>query len=287
MIIDIHTHSFPEAISARVLDMLSHSSNAPYYLDGTNADLARSMQQFGVDYSVLVPIATNAEQYRTINKVAEATNAHWQETGILSFGSLHPDNENYKEILRDLVNRGFKGIKLHPVYQDTCIDDIRFLRIMDYASELGLIILVHGVYDIGFPGVDSASPTRIHNLLKQIVPDKLILAHMGGWGDWDTVEAYLLDYPIYLDMSFSLTPIGTVAEWPDGKSPWEGIPQYLSPERFCRMVRHLGADRVLFGSDSPWTSQGASIQALKKSGLNEDELALVFYQNAATLLGIG
>ncbi|MCC8168476.1 MAG: amidohydrolase family protein, partial [Clostridiales bacterium] len=218
MIIDIHTHTFPPAIAGRVMDKLSKSSNMHYYIEGTVDALHESMIKNGIDCSVLMPIATNAGQYPTINRVAGEINQSWQETGILSFGSLHPDNDNYKEILHDLKERGFIGIKLHPVFQEVYIDDPRFVRIIDYAAELGFIILIHAGYDISFPGVDVASPQHIHNLLKQLVPDRLILAHMGGWGDWDYVEEHLLGYPIYLDCSFSLIEPRRVGEWPGGKA---------------------------------------------------------------------
>lgn len=286
MIIDFHTHSFPEQIAARVLEQLSQGANMPYYLAGTVSALQQSMKASGVDYSVLLPIATSVSQYETINRVALAINEHWTKTGILSFGSLHPDNENYQEILKNLFQNGCKGIKLHPVYQKIYIDDIRFLRILDYAAELGLIVLIHAGYDMGFPGADYAAPQHIKAMLDQTHPDKLILAHMGGWGNWDYVEEHLLDYNIYLDSSFCLTRIQTVSDWPNQKSPWEGIPQQINREQFCRIVRRLGADRILFGSDSPWTGQEDSITALKESGLNQEEQNLIFYQNAAKILGI-
>ena len=38
--------------------------------------------------------------------------------------------------LKELKHMGFKGIKLHPDYQETFIDDIRYKRIISYASEL-------------------------------------------------------------------------------------------------------------------------------------------------------
>ena len=286
MIIDIHTHTFPPAIASRVMDKLSKSSNMHYYIEGTVDALRQSMQQYGIDYSVLMPIATNAGQYPTINRVAEEINARWQETGVLSFGSLHPDNDNYKEILRDLKDRGFTGIKLHPVFQEVYIDDPRFVRIIDYAAGLGFIILIHAGYDISFPGVDVASPQHIHNLLRQTVPDKLILAHMGGWGNWDYVEEHLLSYPIYLDSSFALIEPDPVNEWPDGISPWGDTPMAIGKEQFVRIVRTLGADRVFFGSDSPWSRQGDSIEAVRASGLTDEEIKLILGDNARRLLEI-
>ena len=55
--------------------------------------------------------------------------------------------ENYKEILKEIKNLGLKGIKLHPDYQDMYFDDIRYEHIVDTASELGLITVVHAGAD--------------------------------------------------------------------------------------------------------------------------------------------
>ena len=45
----------------------------------------------------------------------------------------------------------------------------------------------------------------------------------------------------------------------------------LKPERFVKMVRNIGVDRVLFGTDSPWTDQLQSIESIRKSGLTNEE----------------
>ena len=44
---------------------------------------------------------------------------------------------------------GLKGIKLHPTYQNTYIDDIRYERIIGYAVELGLLVSIHCGRDLG------------------------------------------------------------------------------------------------------------------------------------------
>ena len=188
MIIDFHTHTFPEKIAAQAIDKLSDNSGSKPYTNGMMNGLLSSMKKAGIDIAVVLPVATSPTQYETINRVAILTNEDTDKTGVLSFGGIHPDNENYKDILTSLKENGVKGIKLHPVYQRVNFDDIRMERIVDKASELGLITLVHSGYDIGFPGSDEAVPKRIANVLKDVRPEKLVLAHMGGWNCYDEVE---------------------------------------------------------------------------------------------------
>ena len=62
--------------------------------------------------------------------------------------------------------------------------------------------------------------------------------------------------------------------------------QQMSMIQFCNMVRNHGADKILFGTDSPWASQKESLKLLTSSGLSHGELADIMGGNAARLLGI-
>lgn len=282
MMIDFHTHSFPEKIAIRALDKLSASANMPYYLSGTADALQASMHDAGIRYSVVLPIATSEKQHETINRAAIESNYHWKETGILSFGSVHPDNADYREIIRFIAENGIKGIKLHPVFQNVYMDDIRYLRIIDCACENNLVILTHAGYDISFPDLDYATPAHIKSMLQQVHPDKMILAHMGGWGCWDEVEELLAEENVWLDTSFCLTKVEhCTAE----ASPWTPDQELLSNAQFRRIVDAIGADRILFGSDSPWSRQSDSVLAIKNSGLDDASIEKILSSNARQLLG--
>ena len=281
MIIDFHTHTFPEQIVKRAIAKLSKSAHIKNYLDGTLHDLKSSMHRAGIDYAVLLPVVTKPSQQETINRTAIQTNDLWQETGILSFGGIHPENDNYREILRNLAKHGIRGIKLHPVFQQTYFDDIRYLRIMECACENNLIILTHAGFDVSFPNQDFVTPKRISAVLEQIHPDKLILAHMGGWGCWDEVEKMLTKYDIWLDTAFTLSPVrsndGKISEWAE---------QSLKQEQFLRIVRAFDAKRILFGTDSPWADLSESLTLIRKSGLTPSEIQDILGANAANLIGI-
>lgn len=288
MIIDFHTHTFPPAIAGRALNKLATNARTAYYTDGTADGLMHSMVQSGIDCSVLLPVATKPSQVTDINKEAIAVNA--KATGclkavasapfFLSFGGIHPDCENYREVLRELANEKVPGIKIHPVFQNVGIDDIRFLRIIECASENGLIVLTHAGFDVGYGDNDLASVSRIVRMLDSVHPQKMVLAHMGGWQQWNQVESELVGRDVYLDTAYSLLPI--IPQEGTDRRPEEDPP--MSSEQFLRIVKNHGADHILFGTDSPWENQSTAIDFIKNSGLTEAEQSAIFSGNALKLL---
>lgn len=282
MIIDFHTHTFPEKIAADAVKKLSVSGNIKNYTNGLAESLIESMHDSGIDYSIILPVATNPRQCNTINHVAAIINATSDKSGLISFGGIHPDCANYREILLNIKSDGIKGIKIHPVYQQVDIDDIRFKRIIDYACSLGLIIVTHAGFDVSFPQVSNVIPSKIHNVIEEIHPEKFVLAHMGGWGCYDDVIGMIAGQDVYLDTSFSIIPIINAEN--TALSPHNN--RQLTNEMFVNLVRQHGADKILFGSDSPWASQSETLNNLKLSGLSDNELKLITGVNAQGLLGI-
>ena len=104
MIIDFHTHIFPDKIAGRTLDYLSDIFGASPFADGTHTGLCDSMKKAGVDVSVSLPAVTKVSQVESINRFASA----FTEGAVISFGGIHPECENYKEILKEIKNLGLK-----------------------------------------------------------------------------------------------------------------------------------------------------------------------------------
>ena len=282
MIIDIHTHIFPEKIAASTVKKLELLSHTRSFSDGSASGLKASMSRAGVDASLVLPVATNPHQVPHVNDSSARINDLGPETGIYSLGCIHPDFDGYKEELARVASLGLKGVKLHPEYQGVDFDDIRYLRILDRCGELGLAVLSHAGLDIGFPGKDNCSPAMVLRALKQVGPVKLALAHMGGWRQWDQVEELLWDTQVYMDTSYALGAI----------SPLEGDSYYRPEElplmeeaQFMGMVRKFGADRIMFGTDSPWDDQQTALARLRALPLEPRELDAILGENAKRWLG--
>lgn len=276
MIVDAHTHAFPENLAARALAKLAAGSHTVPFADGTARGLCASMQSAGIDASVVLPVATSAHSVPAINRLSEELNG---KDGLVWLGGMHPAFENVEEELKSLASHGVRGIKLHPVFQDTAFDAPETLRILEKCAKYGLTVVTHAGFDVGFPGVDRCSPRMIRHALAAVPEVTLVLAHMGAWRDWDAAADLLADSGVYIDTSFSL---GKMTPAPDAPYTAEEL-QMLTPERFTAQVRVFGADHTLFGTDCPWGDQKATLDAFLALPLTEEEKRAILYENAAKL----
>ena len=282
MIIDMHTHIFPEKISEYVIEKLSRTSCTKYFSDGTISGLKSSMDAAQIDYSVILPVATTTKQVEKINSTAAALNEENFGDGIISFGCIHPDYTNYREELSRVKNYGLKGIKIHPVYQDINLDDIKYLRIINCAAENDLIVVTHAGLDIGFPGVVRCSPKMAKNVIEELGEFKFVLAHMGGWKNWSEVLKILGGTKVFIDTSFSTGKI-----IPRSDFVWkEDDLKLLMPAQFMEFVKVFGAEQILFGTDSPWTAARTSIEFIKNLPLNDVDKEKILGLNAKKLLAL-
>ena len=282
MIVDIHTHTFPDKIAGRTIEKLQGVSHSAAFSDGTAAGLRSSMARAGVDRSVVLPVATHPGQVERVNDASARINETTEETGILSLGCIHPDFANWREELERVAALGLRGVKLHPVYQGVDLDDVRYLRILERCGELGLVVITHAGWDIGFPGQVNCSPQMVLRAVKQVGPVKLVLAHMGGWRCWDEVEELLWDTGVCLDTAFSL---GSITPLDDGYYTPEDLP-LLDEGGFMALVRKFGPRRVLFGTDSPWDDQAQAIARIRALPLTPEEREAILGGNAVKLLGL-
>ncbi|MGI5868812.1 MAG: amidohydrolase family protein [Kiritimatiellia bacterium] len=263
MIIDFHTHCFPDALAPRAMAVLEANAGVKAPLDGTVASLVASMKRAGVDRSVMLQIATKPSQNRTVNTWA----IERREPELIPFGSIHPDGTDWADELKRLAAAGIKGVKLHPEYQGFYVDDARMFPIYRLIDELGLIVLFHAGADIGVPPPVHGAPEHFARVLDRLPHGRAILAHLGGWKRWDGVEKLLVGTHLVFDTSFSR--------------------QFMPFDQMKRLVERHGADKFVMGSDSPWDDPQAAIDAVRELGVSPDEESAILGGNAARLLGLG
>ena len=263
MIIDIHTHTFPDKIAAKTVEALSRVSHSRPFSDGSNAGLIKNMRRCGIDRSVILPVATAPRQVSHVNDAAAAVNEKFRADGLFSFGCIHPDHPDFRAELARIKDLGLKGIKIHPVYQGAEIDSPKFLRIIERAAELDLIVITHAGLDIGYPGEVCCSPRMCRRVVDEIGPFRFVLAHMGGWRNWDEVPEYLAD---------------------NGHYRPEDLPM-MDQAEFLRRYEAFGPDRILFGTDSPWSSPEESLEFMRSLPIPAADLEKILGGNAAALLG--
>ncbi len=264
MVIDFHTHVFPDFLAPRAIAALVEKSGGIYppQTDGTYRGLIHSMDKNGVDISVLQPVITKQSQLETLNTFAK----NLEGERIVAFGGLYPHTDDYKRDIDYICSLGLKGIKLHPEYQQFFVNDEKMLKIYDYALNKGLILLFHAGFDPAFDPPFHSNPKMFAQVYKTLGGGVIVAAHLGGQKQWDEVETHLAGTGVYLDTSMGF--------------------KYYGKEQFERIVKKHGADKILFGSDSPWGNAGEDIEALKKCDLNEEEKDLILFKNAQRILAI-
>ncbi|MGC9327523.1 MAG: amidohydrolase family protein [Candidatus Hinthialibacter sp.] len=260
MIIDVHTHIFPDDLALKAVPKMAQEAGIQEAIDGRCSSLLQSMDTAGIDKSWLQPVATKPAQVQSINIFVESL----RSDRLIPFGGVHPDYEDLSKLIDDLAERGFPGVKIHPEYHQCRPGDPRFTPLYEALQANRMIALFHAGYDIGIPTINSAPIDFVR--LKDTYPQlTIILAHMGGFQQWEEVSNDLAGQAdIYLDTSYSL------GHFPD--------------EEFVALVRKHGVHRILFGTDSPWADQKKDVDYLTSLNFSDDELKAILGGNAQFLL---
>ncbi len=259
MIIDFHTHCFPEKIAERAIKTLSHNSGMLPNTDGTIDGLIKCMDEDNVDISVVLNIATNEKQQTSVNNFAYSLKSE----RIIPFGSVHPDSPDALDELERIKELGLKGVKFHPEYQNFYVDDEKMKPVYKKISELGLITLFHAGEDIGYRPPYHCPPERIEKALSWFSAP-VVLAHLGGLGSSEEVLKKLCGKELYLDMAFSY---GTI-----------------SKPIVSDIIEKHGTDKILFGSDCPWDRPAWEQVLVESLELTDIEKEKIYYKNAKALL---
>ncbi len=260
MIIDFHTHAFPDTVAAKAIPALAAEGKISAHTTGTIDALIASMDRAGIDISVVCSIATRPSQFEPIL----AWSKEIRSPRIIPLPSIHPTDTDVVAKLLRLKAEGFSGIKMHPYYQDFFLDEKRLIPLYKTLSETGLFMVVHCGYDIAFPRIRRADPSQILSIHQRFPDLHLITTHFGGWNMWGEVEKYLIGREIYIEISFALP--------------------YLSADQAMRMLTRHPSHYLLFGSDSPWEDQRMAIERLQSLNINDELFHRILGQNSEKLL---
>ena len=156
---------------------------------------------------------------------------------------------------------GLRGIKLHPALHDFGVLEPRCEAIWRFAEERGAAILSHT-----WEGDARCRPNAFGQLAQAHPTIPFLLGHSGGTaaGRREAVAMAQAHTNIYLDVCSS----------------------YLTCAKLEWMVREVGAERVLFGSDIPWLNPAFTLGRVAYANLSDEQLRLILGENAARLFAL-
>ena len=141
MIIDFHTHVFPDKIAQSTVDALALKSNGTPSTNGSVNGLLDAIGRANIDLAVTLPVMTKPTQFDSITRFACEINQNPSNNKILSFGGIHPDCEDIDGKLSLLKELGIKGVKIHSDYQNTYINSYKYLEILQCAKKYDFVII--------------------------------------------------------------------------------------------------------------------------------------------------
>jgi predicted TIM-barrel fold metal-dependent hydrolase len=171
------------------------------------------------------------------------------------------------KVLQD-VQRGAKGLKVHPILQQRSMDDPLIAAVLEAWKATGLPVIFHTYrYSYYHPEQEYmnspqyGSNTMFVELAAKFPEITMIAAHAGGPFDFgEFLEGKALDN-LYVDVSFQ------------------------TAENIRLFVREFGAERVLFGSDWPWGCQETPIRLVEQAADGDKAIEeAVFSGNALRIM---
>ncbi len=284
MILDFHTHPLEASVDIKfpVLSRAELQSRSIRFRDRTE-ELVKYMDKWGIDLSVVLPILAPDEL------VAEVVAKHPRR--LIGFAYGWPGEDCRKTLRHAVEELGLRGVKLFPAAHGLTLSSKEVGEILSEARELRIPVL----FDVAPPFMFHWQPASYHRF--QCIPEKisdksweahsifrlldsqfeahtLVAAHFGGgfpfYFMWKGVKEKYAPILENLNVYFDLSP-----------------PFWITPPLIKLAVEILGADRLLFGSDSEFFFlQKRALDNLEAADLTENQKEHILYENGCRILGL-
>ncbi len=241
MIIDAHTHIFPDDQASHILQKISSQFGVSTYGDGTERDLIERMDGCGISRAVVHMVAPTQDAVRETNSWLLSLD----NDRFIKFGTLHPDYPEISDEIKRLQNGGARGIKLQPDIQQFHPDDRnRMYGMYEELTRQCMPVMFHvGGEPHPGPG-DMSKPDMIRRVADDFPELTVIAAHLGGLNMWDSVLEELAGREnVFLESSLSY--------------------YFITPETGKKIIEAHGHEKVFFGTDYPFGDVRTSLDAAR------------------------
>lgn len=240
----------------KIIDAHSHIGNFGSWarFDFDLARLKEQMEKFGIERTLLSGACAG--------DCASVLDAFQKEPGlVVPVAWVKPGGPEAIAEMRRLVERdGFRAFKLHPLFDAYCADDSIVDPVLDLAEELQIPVFIHS----GHPPY--SLPWQIGWLAERHPRVPVVLLHMGH------------AHGVYVDAALK-----TARRYPNVYLETSGTSMSV---KIREAYETVGADRVLFGIDSPFHEPSVEIEKTRATYLPEEALRRIYHDNAAKLLGL-
>ncbi len=259
---DAHTHIFPHKIAEKAtVSIGSFYGFDEMFSVASTENLLKCGSKINTKLKLVCSSAVTKEQVSGINSfIADECK---KNSDFLGFAALHPDTENFQEVLDFAITNNLRGIKFHPDFQKFNIDDKKVYPMYRLIAEYKLPVLFH----MGDNRYDFSSPLRLKKVMYDIPDLKIMAAHFGGYQRWDEALTLEKSENLYFDTSSALS--------------------FMERETVFKFFDKFGYDKFLFGTDFPMWNPETEVNNILSLNLGEENNQLIFHKNFENLFDIG
>ena len=204
---------------------------------------------------------------------------------FIGFAHHYPFADNAAdELKRAVTELGLKGYKLLAPNLDRSIEDKAAYPVWEMCAELDIPVLIHFGIQGGGGGIawhENINPLKLHNVAKHFPDVTFVVPHFGCAWIRETLQLCWACANVSIDTCGS----NQWVRWVDG--------DWTVKKLFRKYVETIGADRIIFGTDSSYFPRGFAIRYLqdqirdcRELNLHDDQLRAIFAGNAAKLFKI-
>lgn len=280
MIVDVHTHVWerPAHLGDAFIADAKAAAGAAYKDIAVDLDEHwRAMEP--VDRAIVLGFRARHVGVLVPNEyVAEYVSRHSEK--LIGFCSVDPNDADGVEQLDYAVKTlGLRGLKVGPIYQNIHPQDERFLALMARAEALGVPVLIHqGTTFCSNVSLELANPILLQPIALKFPTLRMLIAHMGHPWIAETLVLIRKHPHFYTDISALYY------------RPWQFYNALVTAMEYGVL------DKLLFGTDYPFTTPASTIAALKKvnemaAGTNmpripEAKIEEMIHRDSLPLLGL-
>lgn len=284
MIVDAHTHAYPEedltVVKERtaLLDQSLPDTDPNKWMlhhDGSLDALLKEERKADIDRFVLLPVSSRAERVGILNRwAADAATTHPE---IIPFGTLVADSSSLAGELDEVLDLGLQGIKVHPFLQRLDILSPEARAFWALLEDSGLPVMLDSMYLKGLEtykphlkdlariaGPYETGPDRIATLARDYPRLTIIAPHLGSLYAWGKLEPLYPLENVFFDLSF--------------------VSYIVPPKQAVDIIRRKGSDHVLFGTDAPWRRPLDAKRWFDELPLRSREFELISHRNLEAIL---
>ncbi len=259
--IDFHCHVYPDAIAPKAADNVREFYNGlgDPAIDGSVKTLLDRGTKAGVEKFVVLPVAVRPSRTRHINDFILSQVE--TQPRFYGYGTIHAGMENITGEVRYIMDKGLRGLKMHPDYQLFAIDDPRLFPVYEMIGEK-LPVIFH----MGDQRYAYSHPAKLRKVLDLFPKLRVIAAHFGGYTMYEEAAQYLRDKDCFFDVSSSLMFMQ------------DGVAE--------NYIRNYGADRFVYGSDFPMWDPVTEMERFLRLKLTEREKEQIAHITAEGILNL-